>query len=621
MTTQKNRQPKQAAARVREHDRVLMASMTAVVAEAAVGTWMYFSHHYMILAALVAMAVWTIFWTRCLSPRAMRRHRARCLRWRIRCGLRPDRGYASFWELAADWSRLAAVKHGKRARPSMSVWARLRAPGREIGVRLGRAQYGKRVYGRLEDHVIYVSPPRTSKSGALADRICDHPGPVLSTSTKADQYENTRADRARLGRLHVFNPLGVGDVPSTIRWDLLGPCRNLISARYIATWLAGQSQGMGNIEWFQKKGDVAFGALLQTAAYLPGATIADVWRWVQMEDHELVLEAVRRCSTPENVAVVRRMLEENRTADSIRSTIELSLSWAAIPQLAASVTPVQGEPVFNAEEFATSLDTLYMIGGGDGDSPITPVFRALASWVQYAGGMAGSRQPAQKLDPPLLMALDEVTQICPIDLPKMTADSAGKGILIHPVVHSLSQLEDAYGRAGAATVWNNCGTAVILPGLKDKETLEQTAQVIGGYEDDSGRQVLTCPPDLIRVLPDGYGLVVRTNLFPVAVKVRPVWKRFDRRWPTKYFARQIKAAYQARPAQVLETADAATVAMPVPEDTAYYDPVFPPQPRGGRQFTPGPETVPAWEPADDQAPETRETGQRPVNGQRVRSRS
>ena len=53
-----------------------------------------------------------------------------------------------------------------------------------------------------------------------------------------------------------------------------------------------------------------------------------------------------------------------------------------------------------------------MIASGDDDSPITPLFKALASWVHFEAGMAGSKGHHKRLDPPLLMALDEVTQVC-----------------------------------------------------------------------------------------------------------------------------------------------------------------------------------------------------------------
>ena len=47
----------------------------------------------------------------------------------------------------------------------------------------------------------------------VADRILDHPGPVLATSTRADLYESTAGARARRGPVYVFNPQGVGGVP------------------------------------------------------------------------------------------------------------------------------------------------------------------------------------------------------------------------------------------------------------------------------------------------------------------------------------------------------------------------------------------------------------------------
>ena len=57
--------------------------------------------------------------------------------------------------------------------------------------------------------------------------------------------------------------------------------------------------------------------------------------------------------------------------------------------------------------------------------------------MHYEAGLAGSKGRHQRLDPPLLMALDEVTQVCPIDLPVMLSDSAGKGVLITAVCHSV----------------------------------------------------------------------------------------------------------------------------------------------------------------------------------------
>ncbi len=159
-----------------------------------------------------------------------------------------------------------------------------------------------------------------------------------------------------------------------------------------------------------------------------------------------------------------------------------------------------------------------MIASGDEDSPVTPLFRALASYVHYQAGLIGTRTRAGRLDPPLLMALDEVAVICPVDLPAMLADAAGKGILIMPVVHGVSQLEDRWGKAGGATIWATCGTKVLLPGISDADTLENVSKLCGsittGGRRRSDRAVRVVPPELLRTLPDWHALVVRMNLSP-----------------------------------------------------------------------------------------------------------
>ena len=111
--------------------------------------------------------------------------------------------------------------------------------------------------------------------------------------------------------------------------------------------------------------------------------------------------------------------------------------------------------------------------------PITPLFKALASWVHFEAGMAGSKGRHKRLDPPLLMALDEVTQVCPVDLPVMLSDSAGKGVLIEAVCHSKSQLEQRWGKHGADTVWACSGTKILLGAISDPDTLDAASKLCG----------------------------------------------------------------------------------------------------------------------------------------------
>ena len=288
-----------------------------------------------------------------------------------------------------------------------ATWLRLFSRTTDYAVRLGRAQYGRRAYARMEDQVLVLAPQRTGKSGLLADRILSHPGAVLATSTRPDLFNITAGARSRRGPIDVFNPQGVGGLPSTFGWSILEPCRDLVMARRVAGWLAGgvlEGKGsQGNIEWFEKKGDVALMALLWAAA-VTGRTILDVYEWVQLQGHATCLEilASHPDSTRQMFAVAKRMFEENRTSGSIRDTIDLTLSWAIIPGLAEAVTPPPGEG-FDLDRFIDLDGTLYMIASGDEDSPVTPLFRAFASYVHYAAGLIGTMTPAGKLDPPLLI--------------------------------------------------------------------------------------------------------------------------------------------------------------------------------------------------------------------------
>ena len=335
----------------------------------------------------------------------------------------------------------------------------------------------------------------------------------------------------------VFNPQGVGGLPSTLRWDLLGPCRDLVMANRMAAWLSGGSQdtGHGNIEWFERKGDTALAGLLFAAA-VSGCTIRDVFRGSGFDGHETALRALAAHGTPEMLAVVRRMLADNRTAGSVRDTIELSLAWVGVPGLANAVTPGPGDS-FDLGGFIAANGSLYMVASGDGSSPLTPLFRALASYVHYEAGMAGTRSPAGRLDPPLLMALDEVAVICPVDLPSMLADSAGKGILLMPVAHSISQLEARWGQHRAHTIWATCGTKMLLPGISSTSTLEDVSKLCGSVR-DGDREIPVAPVEFLRMLPDWRALVLRMNLSPVVVKFRPVWRRADRRFPLRYLVRE-----------------------------------------------------------------------------------
>ena len=130
-----------------------------------------------------------------------------------------------------------------------------------------------------------------------------------------------------------------------------------------------------------------------------------------------------------------------------------ALSFMADPALAVSVLP--GQDGFSIPEFLRHAGTVYMIADSvTEEAPVAPLFAAMASEIHYQAAQIGQASAGGRLDPPLLMGLDEVTQICPVPLPFWLSDSGGKGIQVVAVVHGEAQLASR----GVNTDARSCST-------------------------------------------------------------------------------------------------------------------------------------------------------------------
>ena len=187
--------------------------------------------------------------------------------------------------------------------------------------------------------------------------------------------------------------------------------------------------------------------------------------------------------------------------------------------------------------------TLYLIAESIGeDAPVAPLFACLASEIHYMAALLGSRMPGGRLDPPLLMALDEVTQICPVPVPSWLADSGGKGIQIITVAHGEAQLRSRWGRDGARVIMDTSGAKIWLPGISDTETLQAAASTLCGtaavreHGQDHHTRHPVMTPEMIRQLPAGRALVVRGGHSPVIARLPMCWN--DRALPAARRNRQ-----------------------------------------------------------------------------------
>ncbi len=450
--------------------------------------------------------------------------RIRRMQWRIKFRLHPGAGFATLAELLFRWSRLAALHHGRRARPGMKLRHRVVSRTTRYAVRLGRANYGRRVYARAEDQTIILSLPRVGKSGLLADRVIEHPGPALIAESRSDMYTLTAGHRSRLGPLEVFNPRGVSGIPSTFRWNITAGCADPAEALLRADGLVGDV-ATGDMQWWSEKSAAALAAAMH-GADLIGGDMRDVWAWTNSLGYHLIDQARKvPGASLELFGCLAELDKSSRSADSIKLTMSKALAWMAVPSIREMVTGPEARP-FDVARFTAANGTIYMMADGE-NSPVAPLFRCFTDYIHRSAGLYGLSMRHRKLDPGLLIAIDEL-HACPVPLPAWLADSAGKGIQVVAVVHSTGQLRKKYGEHGADTVWSTAGTKLFLPGIHDAKTLEEVSKLCGTVKNGDGKDPVM-PPELLRMLPDWCALVIRSNLHPVVVRFRPAWRRLDAR--------------------------------------------------------------------------------------------
>jgi type IV secretion system protein VirD4 len=479
----------------------------------------------LILVLLLAAAgTWAL-----LPARYLPGNRARHLRIRLHLRLHPGKGFATVFGLWLRWGRFAALRRSGRIRRSVSFWRRVGNPG-EHSVLLGRAHFRHGLRVPLEEHLLVMAPPRTFKTAFLADVILRYPGPVIATTTKADIFQLTSGLRARRGPVHVFNPQAIGCVTSSFRWSPVAGCEDQATAirRADAFAHAVSQKGVEDATFWSAKASDYLRAYFHAAA-LKGADLSTVAAWVAGADPGTAEDILATAGAHQWALTLGELRSEaQKTAATVRMVMTRALSFMADPALAVSVLPAPGEG-FDIGEFLREAGTVYMIAEAvTEEAPVAPLFAAMASEIHYQAAQTGQGSAGGRLDPPLLMGLDEVTQICPVPLPVWLSDSGGKGIQVCAVAHGEAQLAGRWGSHGRQVVLDTSSVKVFLPGITDTTTLKAASELCGqaawrirGQEHATRHDVATM--DMIRQLPSGFALVIRGGCAPVVARLPRAW--------------------------------------------------------------------------------------------------
>ena len=484
-------------------------------------------------------------------------------RWGARS--RRKAGVASTTDIARVASTAAMRRKAPVVRPSLGAltrWQRARLPTTAVAIPLCRVG-ALRIWASIEDVVVAFGGPRAGKTGWLAGTIIDASGAVLSTSTRLDLHELTAALRAEGGRpVWVFNPAGLGGLDSTVTFDPLSGCADPVTAVERAEDMIPAADGDAERWDAQARRVLAVllhaAALLQTAAP-DGVSAALVAEWVAdpVAAEREVMAALRRSPDPAHTEVARQFIHTNdRTRTSITASIMPALAWLTSPPAVAATTG--GHP-FDVAELLTTRGTVYLLGRHAAHT--APLLGALTGYIARESRRLAAHQPGGRLDPPLMLALDEAARIAPVPLPDWTGDAGGSGITIVAAFQSRADVIDCWGATGAAKVINNAGAIVLFGGTKDEADLDAWSKLAGERDepitttDASGhitsrtvRRVPVLPPAQLANLPRGRVVVFTRGMAMVIGRVRMAWQRRDVRAQSRA-TRAVPARTETTPAR------------------------------------------------------------------------
>jgi type IV secretion system protein VirD4 len=381
--------------------------------------------------------------------------------------------------------------------------------------------------------LIVFGPTGSLKTSGLAvPAILLWEGPVLATSVKTDLVGHTIGHRSVLGTVAVYDPTGATRL-GTASWSPLLTSRTWPGARRAAsalTEVAKSSSGTMSDGDFWYVTAARMLAPLLFAAAVGDRPMDDVLRWVATGEEDEVLDLLGRAGMPEAIeAAQSTFAKEDRTRSSITTTLETVLEpFVGLPHCDAAA------PI-NPANLIGGSHTLYLCAPAHDQRRLMPLFASVVREVLEAvyDRVAWTGKP---LDPPLLVVLDEAANIAPLpELDALVSTAAGHGIQLVTIWHDLAQLVARYGPR-ATTVVNNHRAKLFLSGISDPPTLDYASHLIGeaevvvgstttgGTAGTSSTRSTTvrrlAPPDALRRIRPGEGVLVYRELPPVRVRLR-----------------------------------------------------------------------------------------------------
>jgi type IV secretory pathway TraG/TraD family ATPase VirD4 len=409
---------------------------------------------------------------------------------------------------------------------------RLMRPGR-------RPRTGPAVYASWEDTVVAFMAPRSGKTTAQSiPFVLSAPGAVIATSNKSDLWAATAELRAAGtgGRVWLFDPQQITYQPQGWWWNLLHGLRTVEDAHRLAGhFVLTVADEHRRDLWGPAAQDLL--ASLFLAAASSGQTLHEVAGWLNEPAVPTPVELLAEAGFTAMAASLRGAQNgAAETRDGIYQTARTAAKAMTDPEIMAWVTPPEHGtlPVFDPDAFAASRDTLYLLSKSR--SAAAPLIAALSDTAMRAAERRAERLGG-RLDPPLVVPLDEAANICRIaDLPDLYSHLGSRGIIPVTILQSYEQGVNVWGEHGMAALWGAATKKIIGAGVDSPRLARDLATLVGQHdvpvrtlsygdgrvsESVSLRRQDILEPAAIRAMPPGAALLLATGIKPALIHLTP----------------------------------------------------------------------------------------------------
>jgi len=416
----------------------------------------------------------------------------------------------------------------------------------------------------LQNNLGLVAGPQTGKTTSTMGVIpLLFPGPAVMTETHRPDLIAMSACQPDFDRpILVLDPEERVGWPGAVGVDILDGCEDHATARRRADLLvraatARSDAVSSNMEFFLGEAATAATAFLR-AARIGGTGLGAVLRWTQCWGSEQpleILEAERGDDEAQSDAQMLRQLYAVGGPQAAGTAGELRNAFGCLadPSVVRAFGGGHAESL-NIRSFLDARARLYIHGSGREQRSIAPFVALLITEIVEEALTRATTSPGRRLDPPLLLDLDEIANIAPLpELPYYLSAGTGSGVCTVWAAQGRAQLRKRWGADTAREIWQSTNFRVWFGGSVEAEDLRELQDLSGEvceetvtrhrpewmvsllaaqswqqYGSQVGVQrvpVLTA--DQLRTLPDGHAVLLARSLPVSELRMRPWWERRD----------------------------------------------------------------------------------------------